>query len=240
MHLGVIFLTNTLKNESKRLERMAAMSLNEDGELFINVNGLRFRTVSSQDLGSSPSNTIVVLFHGASFSIDDWKKIGTMDQLTQKSIPYLAVDLPRGKASKSEKREYPEMSGYVPLLEDLFRASGIGTRSKKMIIVGPSMGGAFALQYALERQNQIAGLVLIAPSLSGLNRELLENLDSPVLLIWGDKDNIFPVEQYGRELKELLPRAKLLIIKGARHPAYLDKPSEFHDLLLDFVDEVSE
>ena len=215
------------------------MSVNEDGERFVNVNALRIRVKSSPDLGVNPSKAVVILFHGASFSIDDWKKIGTMDILGQRSIPYLAVDLPRGKASKSQKKELPQMSSYVPIMEGLFRASGIGARSK-MIIVAPSMGGAFALQYAIERDSQIAGLVLIAPSLSGINKKSLANLETPVLLIWGDGDNVFPVEQYGRELKDLLPRAKLLIIKGARHPAYLDRPEEFHDLLFDFVDEVGE
>ena len=63
------------------------------------------------------------------------------------------------------------------------------------------MGGAFALSYALQKENQILGLVLVAPSLSGVDAELLEELDIPILLIWGDKDMVFPVESKGQELK---------------------------------------
>ena len=81
--------------------------------------------------------------------------------------------------------------------------------------------------------------MLVAPSLSGVIEEVLENLDVPALLIWGDKDNVFPVDQYGQKLKQILPRSKLLILKGARHPAYLDRPQEFHDLLFDFIEEIS-
>jgi pimeloyl-ACP methyl ester carboxylesterase len=72
-----------------------------------------------------------------------------------------------------------------------------------------------------------------------VKEESLKDLEIPVLLIWGDKDNVFPVEQHGPKLKQILPRSKLLIIKGARHPAYLDRPQEFHELLFDFIEEIS-
>jgi abhydrolase domain-containing protein 14 len=206
---------------------------------FVTVDGVIFRIRASPDLSTNTAKPIVVLFHGSSFSIDDWEKIGTFTELSKHSLPYLAVDLPKGKTSKSQKKELPKMSDYVPLLEDLFRIAGIDLAHSKLIIVGPSMGGAFALTYALEKKAQVLGLVLIGPSLSGVDRERLEELEIPVLLIWGDRDNVFPMEVYGRELKQELPSAKLLIIKGARHPAYLDRPQQFHDLLVDFVDEIA-
>jgi abhydrolase domain-containing protein 14 len=206
---------------------------------FVNVDGLNLRIKTSPDLGADTSKPVVVLFHGHSFSLDDWDKIGTYGELSSRSIPFIAVHLPKGKASKSQKREESEVSGYIPLLMELFKQVGIHPVLSKLIIVGPSMGGAFALAYALEKKDEVLGLVLIAPSLAGVNREALENLEVPVLLIWGEKDNMFPLDQHGRELKEMLPQAKLLIIKGARHPAYLDQPQQFHELLFDFIDELT-
>jgi len=214
------------------------MSVSE-GVRFVNADGLKIRVKSSPDLGFNVSKPAVVLFHGFSFSLDVWEEIGTYDELARRAIPYLAVDLPRGKETKSQKKKHTHMSDYVPLLESIFRSSGIDVTRQKLVIIGPSMGGAFALAYALQNKSQILGLVLVAPSLAGLNREDLEGLDIPVLLAWGEKDNVFPVEQNGRELKEILPQAKLLIIKGAHHPAYLDRPQEFHDLLFDFIEEIS-
>jgi len=38
-------------------------------------------------------------------------------------------------------------------------------------------------------------------------------------------------------LKEMLPRAKLVVVKQAGHGVYLDKPAEFNKLLLDFISE---
>jgi abhydrolase domain-containing protein 14 len=213
------------------------MSKNEASR-FVTVNGLKLRVKTSHSLISNPSKPILVLLHGYSFSLDEWEKIGTLDELSRHEIPYVALDLPKGKSTKSQKREESSLSAYVPLLRDVFRNVGVDP-SSKLIIVGPSMGGGFALQYALENKSQVVGLVLIAPSLSGVDIEYLEDLDLPILLIWGDKDTVFPVEEHGRKLKAVLPHSKLLIIKGARHPAYLDRPQEFHELLMDFIEEMS-
>jgi len=101
------------------------------------------------------------------------------------------------------------------------------------------MGGGFALSYAIAHPDKVAGLVLVGPLLSSIADEDLGNLQTPTLLVWGEKDDLFPVDDYGRELKNKLPRSKLLIIKGASHSAYLDKPDVFNDLLLDFLEEIS-
>lgn len=215
------------------------MSGKANSTRIITVDNLKFRIRSSPDLERSSGKPTVVLFHGFSFSLDDWEKVGTFSELANHSVPYLAVDLPRGKVTKSQKKELKNMKDYVPLLENLFQSSGINLSRSKMIIVGPSMGGSFALSYALERENQILGLVLISPSLSGLDSNRLENLRIPVLLVWGDKDAVFPLEQQGRELKQILPQAKLLILKNAGHPAYLDRSEEFNELLMDFIEEIS-
>ena len=206
---------------------------------FVIVDGSRMRVRTSPDLGKDYSKPIVLLFHGYSFSLDVWEDTGTLDALSKQGLPYIAVDLPRGKATKSQKIEKKSLSDYIPLLNDLIKELGVNLDSSKFVIIGPSMGGAFALTFALENKDKVLGLVLVAPSLSGVNEESLKDLEIPVLLIWGDKDNVFPVEQYGRELKQLLPHSKLLILKGARHPAYLDRPQEFHELLFDFIEEIS-
>jgi peroxiredoxin len=70
------------------------------------------------------------------------------------------------------------------------------------------------------------------------DRSKLSGLQVPVLLVWGERDTVFPLEEYGKPLKETLPRAKLQIVKQAGHGVYLDRPDEFNELLLDFVSEV--
>jgi abhydrolase domain-containing protein 14 len=210
----------------------------DSGSKYVTVNDIKFRIRPSTDLGRDASKPVVVLFHGFSFNLDVWSKTGTYHALEEHSVPYLGVDLPRGKETETRRKNLPLLSDYVPILESLFRESGIDPASK-LIIVGPSMGGAFALSYALQKKDQILGLVLVAPSLSGVDSELLEDLDIPILLIWGEKDMVLPVENKGQELKQMLPRSKLLIVKGAHHPVYLDRSEEFHELFFDFIDELA-
>ena len=107
-------------------------------------------------------------------------------------------------------------------------------------IVGPSMGGGFALAYALSRPERVGALVLISPSVYRIpdeEKEKLSKLEKPVLLVWGDRDRVFPFDEYGKPLKETLPPAKLVIVEQAGHGVYLDKPNEFNELLVDFLSE---
>jgi abhydrolase domain-containing protein 14 len=213
---------------------------------FVIVDGKKVRvlTVGPAAINATASpekKPTVVLFHGNSFSIDDWVRIGTPTFLSENGYETIAIDLPSGKTSQSERirdSNFPQAIELVNgVLQELQKNS---VENRKLVIVGPSMGGRYALSFGLNYPERVMGLVLVAPSLKEIPAESLETLDIPVLLIWGERDRVFPVEEYARNLKNTLPRAKLLIIKGAGHAAYLDKRDEFHDLLVDFIDEISE
>ena len=193
--------------------------------------------------GDDKERKTVVLFHGNSLSLDSWKKTKTLEELSSQGYRVFAIDLPAGKGSKSDKlspkvlKSDPER--ILKALDQLFGALDIG--NSPFAIVGPSMGGGYALAYALSRPTRVGALILISPSIYRVPEEeknKLSGLDVPVLLVWGDRDRVFPLDEYGRPLKETLPRAKLLIVKQAGHGTYLDKPEEFNELLLDFLSEV--
>jgi len=163
--------------------------------------------------------------------------------LTSAEFPVYAIDLPAGNGSKSDKVDESKFRTYkdmVPIIENIFSKLGIGFRD--LVIVGPSLGGGFAVSYALAHQKRVMALVLIAPALHRLDQkeqDELSNLEMPILLVWGDKDTLIPIEEFGRPLKNQLSRSKLLIIKDAGHAAYLEKPSEFNEILTDFLTEIS-
>jgi len=185
----------------------------------------------------------VVLFHGNAYSLDSWKKTKTLDELSSNGYRVFAIDLPAGKGSKSDKispevlRRDPDK--IITVIDNLFDAIDVG--DSPFAIVGPSMGGGFALAYALSRPERVCALVLVSPSVYRIaeqDKSKLSGLDIPVLLVWGERDGVFPLEEYGKPLKETLPRAKLVIVRQAGHGAYLDKPEEFNELLLDFISEI--
>jgi abhydrolase domain-containing protein 14 len=205
---------------------------------YITIDGVKVRTRASPSLGKDYSKPVVLLFHGFSFTSDVWTQTGIDQVLTENGFSYLAIDLPKGKATRSDRFSKKNFSDYVPFLKKVV-AHFVDLEKSRLVLLGASMGGGFALSYALENKDKISGLVLVAPSLTGIDEDSLSELDAPALLVWGERDNIFPVAEYGKRLKETLPSAKLLIIKGAGHAAYLDRPQEFHDLLADFLDEIS-
>ena len=45
----------------------------------------------------------------------------------------------------------------------------------------------------------------------------------PVLIVWGKEDKIIPAEQLP-QWKAKIPNAEVLVVSGAGHIAYLDKP----------------
>ncbi|MGI0090934.1 MAG: alpha/beta fold hydrolase [Nitrososphaerales archaeon] len=209
--------------------------------IIVDSSKIRLYTSFTKKFEDTTKKPVVLFFHGFSFSIDDWGKIGALKEVRGHGFQVVAIDLPRGNASKSDKIELKEISEYNSILERILSQLGI-LQNKKLVIVGPSMGGGFALSFAFEHPEPISGLVLVAPSLRQIPEKSIKYLDSggiPILLVWGDKDDVFPVEDYAKPLQSFLPRSKLAVLSGARHPAYLDKPEEFQELLLNFLDEVT-
>lgn len=84
---------------------------------------------------------------------------------------------------------------------------------------------------------------LIAPALS-LARSLplweqdlagrLNEIRHPTLIIWGEKDAIFPVE-VGHELKAMIAGSRLEIVRNAGHIPQWERPDEVNALLRAFV-----
>jgi len=193
--------------------------------------------------GVDKERRTVVLFHGNSLSLDTWKKTKTLEVLSAKGYRVFAIDLPAGKGSMSDKLSPKVLKNdpnrIIGVIDKTFDALEVG--DSPFVIVGPSMGGGFALAYALSRPKRVGALVLVSPSvyrIADQEKSKLSGLNIPVLLVWGERDRVFPLDEYGKPLKETLPRAKLLIVKQAGHGAYLDKPDEFNEILLDFIDEV--
>ncbi|MEJ6394477.1 alpha/beta hydrolase [Gymnodinialimonas sp. 2305UL16-5] len=116
---------------------------------FIEVNGTRVHYV---DEGDGPP---VVLIHGASGNVNDW----TFDMVGRLSGSYrvLAFDRPG--------LGYTDMIGRNASAADqarLLADAAIALGAQRPIVVGHSYGGAVALAWALERRDNIAGLVNLA------------------------------------------------------------------------------
>jgi len=65
--------------------------------------------------------------------------------------------------------------------------------------------------------------------------DLLEEIDVPTLIIWGLNDK-FISPYYANKFHEKIKNSKLVKINEAGHLPQLEKPKEFNNLLLDFLD----
>jgi len=66
----------------------------------------------------------------------------------------------------------------------------------------------------------------------------LSLIAAPTLVIAGDADPLFPAEQLQRTA-DAIPDARLHLIEGTAHGAYLVRPREFDDVVLAFLAEVA-
>src|SRR5215467_6724442 len=112
--------------------------------------------------GGGQESKTVVLFHGNAFSLDSWKKTKTLEVLSSKGYRVFAIDLPAGKGSMSDKLSPKVLKNdpdrIIGILDKTFDELGVG--ETPFAIVGPSMGGGFALAYALSRPARVSSLVL--------------------------------------------------------------------------------
>jgi pimeloyl-ACP methyl ester carboxylesterase len=174
----------------------------------------------------SPGPTTVLLLHGARFTSETWRELGTIDALTRAGHHVIALDLPgygNSEASGVSRDEY------------LHRMLGELWPSRRFVIVSPSMSGGFSLPFVTQHPDRVAGYVPVAPVGIDDYRAALEEVEVeiPALVVWGEDDQVIPVSQ-ASVLAEALG-GETLILAGAGHPAYLDRPDEFHRALLDFV-----
>ena len=125
---------------------------NEDSQ-FLDVDGLQ---VHYRRTGQRASSTLVLL-HGNSASLHAWD---AWAERLEPAHDVLRLDLPGfGLTGPHPARDY-RIDRYVTLLERFLERLGV----EHCVLIGNSMGGNIAWQYALAHADQVDALVLISPS----------------------------------------------------------------------------
>ncbi len=187
-----------------------------------------FRGAKLHGLFAGPENgPAVLLLHGARFHSGTWLEIGTYGHLADHGFRVVGLDLPG--YGRSEKTDVPLES----FLAEVLPLLGL----KKPVVVSPSMSGGYTFPFLLRYPESASGFVAVAPGGIRQHESQLETIRVPTLVVWGDKDSIIPLKQ-GELLHEKVPGSKMVILRDARHPCYLDRPEEFHEALLDFLNDV--
>jgi len=86
----------------------------------------------------------------------------------------------------------------------------------------------------LQTESQVQRLrALERTAETGITRESLAELSTPVLFIGGEEDEVMPVSLMA-VAETLIPNARMSVVSGAGHSVYFEKPHVFNQLLLDF------
>ena len=201
----------------------------------------------------------LIFLPGASGNIEFWQPIISLlsPDYAKKIIAYPEFG---GVPAQADIQNFDDLQQYV--IHSIHRFS----EQQPSIVVAQSMGGVFAVQMALKHPKQVKALVLVATSggidlspfhvvdwredyqlnfsvpdwfvnhRSALDHEL-NKIQCPVLLIWGDQDQISPVS-VGRYLEKQFKQARLEIIEGGHHDLAFEYAKQVADLIEGFIQSI--
>ncbi len=191
----------------------------EPQEFSLDVEGCVLHGLEQGDLSGPP----VLLLHGRSFQAATWRELGTLDILAGLGLHVLAVDMP-GFGKSPACQQAP-----VDLLPRFLRARGI----ERAALIGPSMGGGIALEFAIRFPEQVSALVLVGAVNVAEKQDRLGAITVPTLIIWGGDDQVSPLAN-SDILLAAIAGAQREIYPGAPHPCYLSQPERWHGSLRAF------
>ena len=189
----------------------------------IDISGCQVHTLQ----GGDKSKATLFFLHGKAFQAETWLELGTLQAVTDAGFSVIAIDLPGfGKTPDANLSPETVITGVMQAVD-----------LKKMILVGPSMGGKIALEFTLAHPDSILGLVLIGAVGVEENKSQLHKLPESTLIVWGENDQISDPAN-GKLLNEQIDGSTLITFQGAKHPCYMEQPALWHTTLLDFVHTV--
>lgn len=222
-----------------------------DGNKIVNDLKIFYREAlpTSDD---QPTAISVLLLHGKMFSSKTWLDLGTIHILAAMGFRTVAVDIPIHACD-------PQIATQdrVTFLQNVIQAFSLS----HPVIVSPSMSGFLSLPYLLKHWKSLAGYIPVAPVGFEVLEELpankdlgikkqvyaplqeflfdpipdLSHIQTPTMIVFGEKDR-----SRSSALLSLLPVSQCQEIPNGRHPAYLDNPNLWHQLLYNFLKAVEE
>ena len=163
---------------------------------------LHGRTVSYRIAGEEPP---ILLVHGITNEANTWLPV--MERLAERGEGAIAPDLPGHGASDRHRGDH-SLGAHASILRDLLAA--VYSERERITVVGHSLGGGIAMQFAYQFPEQVERLVLIDSG--GLGREVSVFLRAatlpgadPVIAMLGSR----PLAELGIRVGKVLESLRL-------------------------------
>ncbi|KAM6474538.1 uncharacterized protein PHA67_006993 [Liasis olivaceus] len=184
------------------------------------------------DVASSTGRLAVIFLHGQSFTSKIWENLGTLALLSENGYRAVAIDLP-GYGDSPHSDSVGTAQGRVSFLEQVFKELGL----QKSVLISSSMSGRYSIPFLLSSGEQLKGFVSIAPvGTKDFTTQQYQQVKTPTLIIYGERDTGLGIQSL--QSLQQIPRSRVVMLPGAGHACYLDKPQEFHKALLNFLREL--
>lgn len=221
---------------------MAAASISNEQGTFAGAEGLELFWQSWR--GDAPVRATVVLVHGAAEHCGRYGYV--VERLAPAGFPVFSMDLRGHGRSEGDRMVIDRMAYAIADIDQLVTRARESEPDRPLILLGHSMGGAIALEYALTHEDRIDALVLSAPAADMDTASFQIRLVSHLLTRIAPKLGVYevdataisrdPAEVAAYDSDPLVPRDKLpartiaeMAGSIARFPARLP---DFHTPLL--------
>lgn len=178
----------------------------------------------------------ILLMHGKMFDSTTWVTLKTMDILASSGYHVIAMDLPGAGNTHFNLTDKTDKN-LAKFLGKFIKKAGLDSP----VILSPSYSGSYALPYIVGNVHKVSGFVPIAAVASDRfaikNFKHFKALKAPTLIIRGSKDITLGKTSMDT-LHQAIPHSETVIIEGAGHACYIDKPNEFHKTLLKFLNGI--
>lgn len=214
----------------------------------VTVDGLTVFYREVHPDGACPELTVLML-HGAAFNSETWFNLGTLGMLGLMGYRVVAVDMPGFGNSPAGA-----LNDRAAFVQHLLAA----LRLQNPVIVSPSLSGQLSLPFMIQHWREMAGYVPVAPVGWNLLEQVqcdsdghpvkktdvypplqvhlpkeipnLSCIKVPTMVVFGEHDR-----SASSAMLNLLPNSTAVEVPHGRHPAYLDNPNLWHQMLYNFL-----
>jgi pimeloyl-ACP methyl ester carboxylesterase len=200
----------------------------------VNENDMEIGGINIHYLSySRGSRRNFILLHDTSQTSESWAGIDALRKIGQWGYNVYAPDMPGfGKSDSSFQYNFV---GSPSKGSDFIREFSQKLYLDNIVVVAPSASAGTALKSLIDNKSIIKSVIIIGglgvdPLLNELNR-----IESPVLIMWGGRDNTVPIE-HGIKYHDLIASSTFVKIDGAGHCVQMEKPDIFFNNVKKFLE----